>query len=101
MTESADNASAPLLRALSRRTRQSLEQLQDLRQQPLPVKRQQQLDRLTENAQTYLVFLEETARTGKQDEPERVDAMLATINQHCSLISTAHHQAFSGSGESA
>lgn len=98
MSDAADNANAPLLRALTRRTQLSLQHLQELRQQTIPAKRQQQLDRLTENAQTYLVFLEEIARTRNPDKPERVSALLATINEHCSLISTAHHRAFAGTG---
>lgn len=79
------NATESHLQTLSERTRLSITQLRDINKLPLPRQRHALIAELIDNANTYLVFLEEGVKlTREGGTPEA--SMLANIQTHCQSV---------------
>lgn len=85
----AEKVPLVLAKAMQKRNFQALRQLQALKKFSIPEIRKHQLNRLIENTQTYLMFLEDLMGQQKSICINEVEAMLNTIDQHCHFISRA------------
>lgn len=74
--------------ALSQDTQKSMAQLQAIGALPLPSERYALVNKLINNSQTYLVFLEESA--GQIKEGNSIDVgLLDAIKTHCLCVESA------------
>lgn len=85
----AEKVPLVLAKAMQKRNFQALRQLQALKESSIPETRKHQLNRLIDNTQTYLMFLEDLMGQQKSSCINEVEAMLNTIDQHCHFISRA------------
>lgn len=83
------NASEAHLQTLSERTRLSIRQLRDISKLPLPRQRRALIAELIDNAQTYLVFLEESVKLTREGGTVE-SSLLSNIENHCQSV----HQAW-------
>ena len=76
------------IQALSERTRETIPQLRAIGGLPIPRARKALVANLIDNAQLYLVFLEESAKHLKEGKAVNA-ATLIPITNHCDLVEKA------------